>query len=157
MKGKRNICILALSLAVSLLFWARVGICCPTYEISEIQLSTLETELNALAENNEELLIVLSESQTDLNEAREQLVELKQKLAISAANLATLRADLQKSLAEANAARQSLQIAQKELDDAAKSLKASEAAHGKTEGRLRTQRNIWEALFFIACGVAATR
>ena len=150
MKSKKNICILALSLAVSLLFFWRVGICCPTYTVTEAELLTLEQHLSALEANNSELLTILNESNEDLTTARAALTA-------SRAELQTLKAQLQTLMTEAQAARQSLQIAQKELDDAAQSLKASEAAHGKTEGRLRTQRNIWEALFFVACGVAATR
>ena len=150
MKSKRNICILALSLAVSLLFWARVGICCQTFTVTEAELIALENHLSALEANNDALMMVLAESNEDLQTARAALTASKQELQ-------TLRAQLQTLKDEANAARQSLATAQKELDDAAKSLKASEAAHGKTEGRLKTQRNIWEALFFVACGIAATR
>ena len=145
---KNTIILLLLSLAC---FWCpSVGICSPTYMVTEDELLTLEQHLSALEANNDALMMVLAESNEDLQTARAALTASKQELQ-------TLRAQLQTLKDEANAARQSLATAQKELDDAAKSLKASEAAHGKTEGRLKTQRNIWEALFFVACGIAATR
>ena len=139
-------------LVLSFFFWLlpSSGICCPTYTVTEDELLTLERHLDALEQNNSELLIILTESNEDLQTARAALTA-------SRAELQTLKAQLQTLMTEAQAARQSLQIANDELQRAAQSLKASEAAHGKTEGRLRTQRNIWEALFFVACGVAATR
>ena len=53
--------------------------------------------------------------------------------------------------------KKSIQNLQKHLSEAQESLKKSEADRERVEGRLRTQRNIWEALFFVACGVAICR
>lgn len=142
--------IMLLLLSVSFWFWPGVGICSQTYTVTEDELLTLEQHLNALQANNDALMMVLVESNEDLQTARSALTASRQELQ-------TLKTQLQTLKDEAIAARQSLQTANDELQKAAQSLKQSEAAHGKTESRLRTQRNIWEALFFVACGVAAAR
>lgn len=129
-----------------------VGTCYanPTYTISETQLQELQNHLNALEANNETLKEILSTSGEELTAALNALTESKKELQ-------TLKEALRQAKAEAESARQSLQTANDELQKAAQSFKASEAARDRTENRLRNQRNIWEALFFIAAGVAVAR
>lgn len=140
------------ALLLSALFWCWpcVGICSPTYTVTADQLLTLERELNALRANNDELTRILNESDTDLTQAREALKR-------SRADLETLKQRLTALSAEAVTVRESLQTANDELRLASESLKKSEQDRQRAEGRLRTQRNIWEALFFVACGVAICR
>jgi len=140
----------ALLLSVLVLFSPSVGICSPTYTVTADQLLTLERELNALRANNDELTRILNESDADLTQAREALQK-------SRADLETLKQRLTALSAEAVTVRESLQIANDELKLASESLKKSEQDRQRVEGRLRTQRNIWEALFFVACGVAICR
>lgn len=141
-----------ISLLLALFFWCWPGAIgyCQTYTVTGEELATLENHLDALEQNNSELLTILNESNEDLTTAKEALTASKQELT-------ALKQRLQTLMSEAEQARRSLETANEELQKAAQSLKQSEAAHGKTEGRIRTQRNIWEALFFVACGVAATR
>lgn len=129
-----------------------VGICYanPTYTISETQLQELQNHLNALEANNETLKTILSTSGEELTAALNALTKSNEELM-------RLKAELQTCKAEAESARQSLQTANDELQKAAQSFKASEAARDRTENRLRNQRNIWEALFFIAAGVAVAK
>ena len=151
-KIKRVLFITLLFSASLFLFWASVGSCSEsqTFEISEEQLTTLEAHLNALEQNNKELLNLLNASEMDLNEASLSLNESKKELE-------TLRKQLTALQAETKQLDESLRTANEELKRASESFKKCEAAHDKTEGRLRTQRNIWEALFFIAAGVAVAR
>ena len=140
----------ALLLSALLLFWPCVGICSQTYTVTADQLSTLERELNALRANNDELSQLLTQSDVDLTQAREALQRSK-------AELETLKQRLTALSAEAVTVRESLKTANEELRLASESLKKSEQDRQRAEGRLRTQRNIWEALFFVACGVAICR
>lgn len=140
----------ALLLSALFLYWPCAGICSQTYTVTADQLSTLEQELNALRANNDELTQILNESGMDLTQAREALEK-------SRADLEMLKQRLTALSAEAVTVRESLQIANDELRLASESLKKSEQDRQRAEGRLRTQRNIWEALFFVACGVAICR
>ncbi len=140
----------ALLLSALFLFWPCAGFCSQTYTVTADQLLTLERELNALRANNDELTRILSESDMDLMQAREALQR-------SRADLETLKQRLTALSAEAVTVRESLQTANEELRLASESLKKSEQDRERVEGRLRTQRNIWEALFFVACGVAICR
>jgi chromosome segregation ATPase len=110
----------------------------------------LEQHLNALEANNEMLKGILSESDEELTAALNALMKSQEELT-------RLKAELTQCKNDAESARKSLQIANEELRKASESFKASEAAHDKTESRLRTQRNIWEALFAVAVGVAVAR
>ena len=122
----------------------------PTYTISANELETLQAHLNALERNNSELLNLLNASEMDLTEASLSLNESRKELATLKAQLETLQAET-KSLSE------SLRTANEELKRASESFKKSEQEHDRIEGRLRTQRNIWEALFAVAVGVAVAR
>ena len=96
------------------------------------------------------LLNLLNASELDLNEASRSLSESKKELATLKAQLETLQAET-KTLSE------SLKIANEELAKASASFKASERERDKIENRLRTQRNVWEALFAVAVGVAVAK
>lgn len=149
---KTRLCAMAFLLLALCLYWPCVGGCSPsrTFEISESELLTLEQHLNALEANNNELLHLLNASELDLSEASQSLSASRQELATLKAQLETLQAET-KSLSE------SLRTANEELKRASESFKASEQEHDRIEGRLRTQRNIWEALFAVAVGVAVAR
>ena len=145
---------LSIILLLPLLFWlsAPVGFCSeiPTYQINETQLMALENHLNALEANNAALMTLLDESNQDLNEALNQLSESRNQIA-------ELRTQLQALKNESEAARQSLSIANEELRKASEYFKQSERAHERIEGRLRTQRNVWEAIAAVLAGVCIAR
>lgn len=145
---------LSIILLLPLLFWLSppVGFCSESqpYQISEMQLTALENHLNALEANNAELMTLLDESNQDLTEATRQLNESKNQIA-------ELRRELQALKSESEEARQSLSIANEELKKASESFKASEKAHARIEGRLRTQRNVWEAIAAVLAGVCIAR
>ena len=140
------------SLLALCLCWPCAGGCSPsqTFEISATQLEALQNHLNALEQNNSELLNLLNASEMDLTEASLSLSESKKELE-------TLRAQLTALQAETKQLDESLRIANAELQSARASFKKSEQEHDRIEGRLRTQRNIWEALFAVAVGVAIAR
>lgn len=95
------------------------------YQISETELTTLETNLNQLAKNNETKQQLLTEQQAQLTEAKTQLETVKKELTASK----SLNAQTQKSLERAN---QSL----KQFEDEA-----------KRKLRVKTrQRNLWIAI-----------
>lgn len=151
-KIKRVLFITLLFSASLFLFWASVGSCSenPQYTINATQLEALQNHLNALEQNNSELLNLLNASEMDLTEASLSLSESKKELE-------TLRAQLTALQAETKQLNASLRTANEELQRARESFKKSEKEHDRIEGRLRTQRNIWEALFAVAVGVAVAR
>lgn len=141
-----------LLLPALLLLSPSVGSCSgsQTYQISETQLATLQEHLNALERNNSELLNLLNASEMDLTEASLSLNESKKELE-------TLRTQLVVLQAETKQLSESLRIANAELRKASESFKASEKAHARIEGRLRTQRNVWEAIAAVLAGVCIAR
>lgn len=95
------------------------------YQISESELTQLETNLNQLAKNNETKQQLLTEQKTQLSEANQQLETVKKELIVS------------KSLNEAT---------QKSLERANQSLKQFED-EAKRKIRVKTrQRNLWIAI-----------
>ena len=144
--------IMPLLLAACCLCSPSAGFCSgsQTYQISESELTALEQHLIALEANNNELLHLLNASELDLSEA-------SQSLSASKKELETLRMQLTELQAETKSLSESLKTANEELKRASKSFKASERERDRIEGRLRTQRNIWEALFAVAVGVAVAR
>ena len=145
---------LSIILLLPLLFWlsAPVGFCSgsQTYQISETQLMALENHLNALEANNAALMTLLDESEMELTEATNQLAESKKQIT-------ELRSQLQALKNESEEARQSLSIANAELRKASESFKQSEKVHERIEGRLRTQRNLWEVIAAVMVGICVTR
>lgn len=145
---------LRIILLLPLLFWlsAPVGFCSEsqTYTINETQLMALEAHLNALEANNVALMTLLDESEMELTAALNQLSESKNQIS-------ELRNQLQTLKNESEEARQSLSIANEELKRASESFKASEKAHARIEGRLRTQRNVWEAIAAVLAGICIAR
>lgn len=98
------------------------------YQISDSELTRLETSLTQLEKNNETKQNLLNEQQTQLTEASKQLETVKKQLEKSK----TLNAATQKSLESAN---QSLEILEKE-------------AKRKVQVKTR-QRNVWIGAFAI--------
>ena len=145
---------LGIILLLPLLFLlsSSVGFCSEsqTYQISETQLTALENHLSTLEANNAALMTLLNESNQDLTEATQQLSESKNQIA-------GLRRELQALKRESETARKSLAIANEELKRASESFKQSEKAHERIEGRLQTQRNVWEALAAILAGICIAR
>ena len=95
------------------------------YQISETELTQLETNLNQLAKNNETKQQLLTEQKTQLSEANQQLETVKKELTAS------------KSLNEAT---------QKSLESANRSLTELEN-EVKRKIRVKTrQRNLWIAI-----------
>lgn len=127
------------------------------YQISESELQTLEQHLIALEQNNETLTLLLSESDEGLTIAAEELTRLRQELTEAKKRLAESQKSLAQMQRDAESARKSLQTANDALKKASESFKQSERERDRIEGRLRTQRNIWEALFAVAVGVAVAR
>ncbi len=120
------------------------------YQISEEELTMLETHLAALESNNNELLSLLAASNLDLNAASTALKESRQELS-------TLKKQLTELQAETQTLSASLEIVNQELANASASFKASEKERDRIENRLRNQRNIWEVLCCIAVGVAVAK
>ena len=149
---KTKLCAIVFLLLALCLCWPSVGICSEsrTYTISAMQLEALQNHLTALEANNNELLNLLDASTLDLTEA-------SQSLSASKKELETLRAQLTALQAETKRLDESLRIANAELQSARESFKKSEAERDRIEGRLRTQRNIWEFLCAVAVGVAVAR
>lgn len=149
---KKNLLKALVISAFLFLSWQSVGICSPsrTFEISETELQQLQNHLDALEANNNLLHEILSESDESLTTALDALMK-------SQAELTTLKIQLERAKNDAMNAQESLKIANLELEKASASFKESEREHAKIEGRLRTQRNIWEALFAVAVGVAVAR
>ena len=145
---------LSIILLLPLLFWVSpsVGSCSEIqgYTISETQLTALENHLNTLEANNAALMTLLDESEMELTEATRQLSESRNQII-------ELRNQLQALKSESETARQSLATANEELKRASAFFKASEKAHERIEGRLRTQRNIWEAIAAVLAGVCIAR
>lgn len=103
------------------------------YQISEGELTQLETNLNQLAKNNETKQQLLTEQKTQLTEANQQLEIVKKELIASK----SLNEQTQKSLDKAN---QSLTELEKEA---------------KRKIRVKTrQRNMWISIAAI-CAAAA--
>lgn len=129
-----------------------VGFCSesPTYQVNETQLMALGNHLNALEANNAALMTLLDESEMELTEATNQLAESKKQIT-------ELRSQLQALKNESEEARQSLSIANAELRKASESFKQSEKVHERIEGRLRTQRNLWEVIAAVMVGICVTR
>nr|DAN03363.1 MAG TPA: SECRETED 45 KDA PROTEIN CYCLE, PEPTIDOGLYCAN, CHAP, CELL [Caudoviricetes sp.] len=116
------ICLLACSLWLAAASTSRAE---EMYQISESELTTLETNLNQLKKNNETKQQLLTEQKTQLTEASQQLETVKKELTASK----SLNAQTQKSLESAN---RSLQ----KFEDEA-----------KRKIRVKTrQRNLWIAI-----------
>lgn len=106
------------------------------YQISESELTQLETNLNQLAKNNETKQQLLTEQKTQLSEANQQLETVKKELIAS------------KSLNEAT---------QKSLERANQSLKQFEdEAKRKIQIKAR-QRNLWIAISGVLATVAISK
>lgn len=142
----------ALLLSAFLLCSPCTGFCSENqmYQISASELEVLSSHLNALEQNNEMLKSILSESDEGLTKALDALM-------MSQKELAELRKELLTCKNEAESARESLRIANAELAKASESFKESERERDRIEGRLKTQRNLWEVLAGVLAVVAAAK
>ena len=129
-----------------------VGICSEnqTYQISESELTTLETNLATLEMHNATLKAILTAQGSELTEALNLLTKSQEELT-------KLKAELQIARQETQSAQESLKIANEELRKASESFKQYERERDKTENKLRNQRNIWEVLCLVAVGVAVAK
>jgi chromosome segregation ATPase len=148
----RKLCVsLALcALACLSLGWHGTCYANQTYQISESELMTLETNLEMLEMHNATLKAILTTQDSELTEALNLLTKSQEELT-------KLRNELQIARSETQSAQESLKIANDELQKASQSFKQYEIERDKTENRLRNQRNIWEVLCFVAVGVAVAR
>ena len=148
MKWERGVFLLALLV----LCWGRPssGACAETYTITEAQLLTLEENLAALQSNNAALLAALSESSEDLTIARSESEALRERLGEVERQLRGLRDELERLRSESQNAKESLTIANRELQSAVESVKRLE----KTRRRIERQRDLWEVVAVILGGIA---
>lgn len=118
-----------------------VGFCSANkmYQISESELTQLQTHLNELEQNNEMLKSILSESGEELTQALNALT-------LSQKELAMLREELQTCRAEASDAQKSLATANEELRRASESFKTYATEQDRIEGRLKNQRTFWQII-----------
>lgn len=123
------------------------------YEITAEQLQTLEANLAALQANNQRLSQLLSESDSELTTAKNDLDSLFKELATAESELWRLKGELQEASTEAASARQSLRTANAELANACASVKRCEAV----SKRRKWQRAMWQAVSAILGVVAVSR
>lgn len=129
-----------LSLSV-LLFLSVVvcsGTCSAQYQMTEQELSRLETIFNQLEANNNALLTELSQSKQDLQTARQRLEQYRQDLQKLQAQLQELKEQSKLAKQELQTANNLLQKANEYLDQYAKEVK-------KEQTRLTWQRNLFAA------------
>ena len=111
------------------------GTCSAQYQITDQELTRLEQIFQQLDENNRQLLSELSESQTDLTQARLKLEEYQR-------DLAALQNQLLELKAESTAARENLLTAQDLLQKANESLQAYEREVQSEIKGLKLQRGV---------------
>lgn len=107
----------------------------------------------ALQANNERLSQLLSESDSELTTAKNDLDSLFKELATAESELWRLKGELQEASTEAASARQSLRTANAELANACASVKRCEAV----SKRRKWQRAMWQAVSAILGVVAVSR
>lgn len=141
---KRVVCLLL----CCLLALSPVGFCsAATYQVTEQELATLESNLKRLQTINEMLTTNSSQSQIDLIKVSELLNQ-------SQSELATLREQLQSSQSEVKLTRLDLQKANESLAQASKSFKAYEREQQSAQNSLKAQRTLWQIITGIAVGAA---
>ncbi|MBQ9364861.1 MAG: hypothetical protein IJT82_03705 [Schwartzia sp.] len=128
-----------------------------TYQMTEAQMQTLESNFLELETRNAQLLKILTESENELTLASSESERLKELLQIANNQLSKLMTELKEARSESERVSKSLETANKELERASESLRKSEAQHKKTESRLRTQKTLWQVLAIILGGVVATK
>ena len=140
-----------------LLLLPSVGFCSGTYSLTEEQLTTLESNLTMLQQNNQELMTLLAESESDLTAASSESAELRAQLAEVQSQLSALKQELTQARSESETVLQSLKTANDDLANASASFKKSEQEHAKTESALRTQKTLWQVVAIILGGVAIAK
>ena len=142
---KKYLCVLLL-LPLLLL---QPSACTASSPISSPDMVPKETVIRILddwSESNTKLLKLLSESDSDLKAASEELMTLKKQLAELRIELTAAQRDNKKS-------RESLERANAELKNIAEDLKALE----KKKSRAENQRAFWEVIACLAVGFAVAK
>ena len=122
-------------LLLCLLLGMSVGTCSAQYQVTNSELESLETIFQQLGSNNEQLLIDLELSKTDLMQARLKLVEYQRDLTLLQVKLLQLKEESQKAKTE-------LETAQGLLDKANQSLtKLNKEVKSEIRG-LKMQRDL---------------
>lgn len=137
--GKKITTLLLLSL---LFFWPVTG-WAATYQMTEDELTRLETVFQELKSTNAILMADSTKSQTDLIRALKLLRESQAELTKLSSLLNTLQA-------ESNLAKNDLKQANAELARANQSFEQYAKEQKKTQARLRTEKTFW----MIAAGAA---
>lgn len=157
-------CVSALTLCALFLLPASHGYCSETYELTADQMSTLQSNLTQLQQNNERLKSLLIGSTEDLTAATGQSTQLQKQLAVlknqlteSQNQLETLKTQLTELRIETANARTSLQTANDELQKASESYKKYRKQQEKVQGQLRQQKTLWQILAAGAMAYAASR
>ena len=140
--GKKITTLLLLSL---LFFWPVTG-WAATYQMTEDELTRLETVFQELKSTNAILMADSTKSQTDLIRALKLLKESQAELTKLSSLLNTLQA-------ESNLAKNDLKQANAELAKANQYFEQHAKEQKKVQARLRTERTLWQAVSFIAVGV----
>jgi Alpha helical coiled-coil rod protein (HCR). len=148
-------------LAVALLFvCSSYGLCSPTYQITEEQLTTLETNLAQLEKNNQELRNLLNQSNLNLTQAgeqsiilRNQIETLNEQLIESQKQIQELRNHLIEAQKSTSVAQNSLETANRELAKAGESFKKL----GKQRKSLEFKNKILKVAVLGLIGVIAIR
>jgi chromosome segregation ATPase len=149
---KMSLVLLALLLSFSVSF--QVGQCSEiTYQMTEEQLTTLETQLTMLDKNNKMLLMELDESRAESQQAKDSLESskketeaLRQQLIESNKIINELQNQLSVMKKDSAVVKSSLEIANQELANASKSFKEYEQQTNRKINILTMQRNGWEAV-----------
>jgi septal ring factor EnvC (AmiA/AmiB activator) len=131
------------------------------YRITETQLTTLETHLTTLIENNNLLLMQLEESRAESNEAKESLADskretdlLKKQLEESNKLIAELKTQLADTKKDSAIAKTSLEKINEDLRIASEQFKLYEQQTNRKIDVLTMQRNGWEIVAAIlGCGL----
>lgn len=147
MKKLKLSCALALTSFAFVFLPSSSGYCSATYEITAEELTTLETNLSALEQNNNELRNLLTASNLDLTTLQTQLKASENQITQLENQLAELRS-------ESETAKASLTTANEELAKAEKSLNEYAREQERVQSKLRTQKTLWQILA-ISLGVYA--
>lgn len=111
---------------------------------SALQISNDRNQM--LQQQSETLKIQLQESQSNLQESQKQTAALKNELTLQKQQTAQLQLQLQTLVTSANSAGNSIDQANKYLQDAKAEFEADVKAHQKTENSLRNQKTLWQIL-----------
>lgn len=145
-RGRKSLLPLLLASLVCAPVWASDG----NYQVTEAQLTELETVFAQLRGKQAEQASLLTEQANQLTSLRRALNE-------SRAQIGTLNYQLQKSRESITSSQTEVQAFQSSLTEARESFEKSEKAHQQTEKRVKRQRTIWAVLAIAAGAWAAAK